>query len=72
MKPFSIAALSVIGMMSLAACKTQHDVNVHIDPVEVKPIQLDVNIRVQRDLDDFFDFEKNANGTHTQPQGAQP
>lgn len=41
-----------------AGCKTEH--RVIIDPVEFKPMHLtvDVNIRVQRELEEFFDFEQ--------------
>lgn len=48
--------LLLIGMMLLffQACNTQHAVQVA--PVEIKPIHItiDVNIRVDRALDDFF------------------
>ncbi|MCA8970880.1 MAG: hypothetical protein KDC95_13885 [Planctomycetes bacterium] len=38
------------------AC-TSHRIG--IDPIEIKPIKVtvDVNVQVQRKLDDFFDFE---------------
>lgn len=41
-------------MMILHACSTQHAIDVA--PVEIKPIHItiDVNIRVERALDDFF------------------
>lgn len=31
-------------------------------PIEIKPIHItmDINLRVQRELDEFFDFEKTA------------
>jgi len=43
---------------------------VHVDPVEVKPIHivLDVNIRVDHELEQFFSFENNApRESSTQP-----
>ncbi len=42
----------------LWGCNTRHRVTV--DPVEFKPIHLtlEVNITLQRELDDFFDFEE--------------
>jgi Skp family chaperone for outer membrane proteins len=45
---------AVGGVMLLLGCSTQHAVEVK--PVEVKPIHItiDVNIRVDRALDDFF------------------
>lgn len=47
----------VCGCLLLGAC-TSHRITV--DPVEFKPIHLtmDVNIHVQKELDNFFDFEK--------------
>lgn len=41
-------------MISMIGCATRH--NVKLEPVEVKPIHItiDVNIRVDRALDDFF------------------
>ncbi len=40
----------------LLACRTQ----VKIEPVEVKPITMtiEINVKVDRQLDEFFDFEK--------------
>jgi hypothetical protein len=46
---------SVLGMcfLSLTAC-TKHEVNVK--PVEIKPIHItiDINVKIDRALDDFF------------------
>lgn len=41
---------------ALFACQTQHKVEVQTAPLEVKPIHItiDVNIKVDRALDDFF------------------
>jgi hypothetical protein len=38
------------------ACQTKHAVDVAVAPVEVKPIHItiDVNVRIDRALDDFF------------------
>jgi hypothetical protein len=43
--------------LALGAC-TSH--RVQVEPIEVKPIHLtmDINLRVQRELDRFFDFEE--------------
>ena len=53
-------ALIGIGLIAMVtACATQHEVEVA--PVEVKPIHItiDVNIRVEKALDDFFgDLDK--------------
>ena len=41
-------------LLAQGACSTRHEVQ--MAPVEVKPIYItiDVNVRVQKDLDDFF------------------
>lgn len=46
--------------LALTACRTHHEVQ--MAPVEVKPIHItiDVNVRVQKDLDDFFSDIDNA------------
>ncbi len=44
---------------------------VKVDPVEVKPITLNVNLRVDRELDDFFAFEKEL-GPATAPATTRP
>lgn len=53
--------LTLLGLMLTTACNTRHEVQVA--PVEVKPIHItiDVNIKVDRALDDFFgDLDKAA------------
>ena len=44
----------VAATLLLGACSTRHEVQ--MAPVEVKPIHItiDVNVRVQKDLEDFF------------------
>jgi len=44
----------VLMVMLLGGCQTRHEVDVK--PVEVKPIHItiDVNVKVQKALDDFF------------------
>lgn len=48
-----ILSLFGVGLFSLSAC-TSHEVEVK--PVEIKPIHItiDINIKVDRALDDFF------------------
>lgn len=45
----------------LAACFTH---KVESAPIEIKPIHItmDINLRVQRALDEFFDFDESAKG----------
>ncbi|GAB1410838.1 hypothetical protein MASR1M90_19920 [Desulfovibrionales bacterium] len=47
-------------LLVLGACSTRHEVQ--MAPVEVKPIHItiDVNVRVQKDLEDFFGDIDNA------------
>lgn len=42
---------------------------VRVDPIEVKPIHIvhDINIRVDKQLDDFFAFQEQGATSTTQP-----
>ena len=55
-----IPLIALTAMLLLqSACSTRHEVQ--MAPVEVKPIHItiDVNVRVQKDLEDFFgDIDK--------------
>jgi hypothetical protein len=64
MSKVSIAALLIL--LSVAACA-----RVAVEGGE-KPIHivLDVNVRVARELDNFFDFEDKHPVAASQPQGA--
>lgn len=59
----SLIAAMVLLAGLLAGCHTTHTVKV--EPIEVKPIHvtMDVNIRVDKDLDDFFDFQDEFEAT---------
>ncbi len=65
------AAIISMTTMSGAMLLATSCVHVATDPIEVKPIHitLDVNIRIQKDLDNFFAFEedvlKNPGGVKT-------
>lgn len=53
------AAVALLAMLLAGACSTSHQVE--LKPVEVKPIHItiDVNVKVDRALDDFFsDIDK--------------
>ncbi len=62
----------LLSFLFLQSCQTYHQVE--IKPVEVKPIHItiDVNVKVDRALDDFFgDIDAAAEkegGTSTQPK----
>lgn len=55
--------------LAMPACNTSHTVKV--EPVEIKPIHItmDINIKIEREVDDFFDeVEKKAAETNPGPQ----
>ncbi|WP_243546972.1 hypothetical protein [Pseudodesulfovibrio tunisiensis] len=54
MKHLLIGAVLAGLLLAASACSTSHQVEVK--PVEVKPIHItiDVNVKVDRELDDFF------------------
>lgn len=56
-----LLATVVLALGGLCACATRHEVEVK--PVEIKPIHItiDVNVKVDRALDDFFgDIDETA------------
>ena len=52
--PILAAAVVLLGFSASACIKTQSEVDVK--PIEIKPVHitLDINVRIQKDLDDFF------------------
>ena len=50
-----VVLLGIAVLLFVTACSTRHEIAVA--PVEVKPIHItiDVNVRVDKALDDFFD-----------------
>lgn len=50
------ALASAILAVAAAGCFSHH---IQTEPIEIKPIHVtvDVNVKVQRELDKFFDFE---------------
>ena len=50
----SLIVLGAIVLLFTHACQTQH--KVEVEPVEVKPIHItvDVNVKIDRELEDFF------------------
>jgi hypothetical protein len=59
-------------MGGVVALSTASCLHVTSDPVEVKPIHIvaDINLRIDRELDDFFAFQDKYRGT-TQPATQQ-
>jgi hypothetical protein len=58
-----VATPAVLTLVLLPSCA-----RVRVDPIEVKPIHIvhDINIRVDRQLDEFFAFQEKMAAT-TQP-----
>ena len=66
-----LLAGALAGMLAMPACNTSHTVKV--EPVEIKPIQItmDINIKIDHEVNDFFnEVEKKAAETNTEGQTA--
>lgn len=63
-----VAAPASLVLLLLPSCA-----HLKVDPIEVKPIHIvhDINIRVDRQLDDFFAFQEKM-AASTQPAATQP
>ncbi len=63
--PRTFLLLTLILLMLTCACNSKHEVQV--DPIEVKPIHItiDVNIKIDRALDDFFGDLDSAAGANS-------
>ncbi len=70
---FRVMAVKVAVPASLALLFLPSCATVHVDPIEVKPIHIvhDINIRVDRQLDEFFAFQEKM-AASTQPGSTQP
>jgi hypothetical protein len=57
------------GLLLLPSC-----LHVKTDPIEIKPIHIvaDINVKVERQLDDFFSFEKQLDKPTTAPATTAP
>ncbi|MDM8540822.1 hypothetical protein QUF75_08655 [Desulfococcaceae bacterium HSG7] len=74
--PIARKIVAVALFLTLFACQSKHDINV--EPVEIKPIHItiDVNVRIEKALDDFFsdidqeekkiETQKNINGSNVE------
>ena len=63
-----VAVIGLALIIGPAACSP----HVRVDPIEVKPIHIvhDINIRVDKQLDEFFAFQEQ--GATTQPATTAP
>ena len=66
-----ISLLIGVALLFASGCNTRHEVAV--EPMEVKPIHItiDVNIRVDKALDDFFDEIDDVGAESENPENAQ-
>ena len=50
----------LVAILAISTACTRH--NIQVEPIEVKPIHMtvDINIKVDRTLDQFFDFEEEV------------
>jgi hypothetical protein len=63
---------AILGLLLLMALLIQGCIHVKTDPIEVKPITLNVNLRVERELNDFFAYEKDTAPTTATAATAAP
>jgi hypothetical protein len=73
-RPNQAWALLIAVVAGITAGCTRHRVDVGVQPIRVEPIHMivDINIKVDRELDRFFDFEEKVDATApvTQPTTA--
>lgn len=50
-------------MLALMLCLTACTHTIKVEPIEVKPITLNINIKIDRELDEFFDYQEPAGAT---------
>lgn len=64
--------LPIAASILLTAGCTRH--TVRVEPVEVKPIHvtMDINLRVQKELDRFFEWEDEVTPQSTSSNGTDP
>lgn len=65
-RPTLLSSLAITIAAMLPGC-THH--TIEVQPIRVEPIHLtvDVNVKVDRELDRFFDFENSGAAAATQP-----
>jgi hypothetical protein len=63
MKPTQLLTWPTLALAGAFAACVQHRVDV--EPIEIEPIRItmDINLNVKRELDEFFDFEKQPTAT---------
>ncbi|MDD2479361.1 MAG: hypothetical protein PHS31_05680 [Victivallaceae bacterium] len=41
-------------LLSITGCKLRTENTVKVEPIEIKPIHITINVKVEKELDDFF------------------
>lgn len=55
----------LLSLLAMAGCKTEHTVNtnsvVEVKPIKIEPIYatININVKVDKELDSFFDYEES-------------
>ncbi len=51
-----------VPMLAIGAVAASCQPSVRVEPIRIEPIQItmDINVRVDKQLDQFFDFEQSA------------
>lgn len=56
--------LLMMPLLTLAGCKTEHTVNtnsvIEVKPIKIEPIYatININVKIDKELDSFFDYEE--------------
>ena len=64
----AIRTILIGGALAAVGC-THH---IDVQPIEIKPIYVTVTLKVDRELDQFFDFEDEARHPASQPAATAP
>ena len=67
-----LLAGAAAGILAMAGCQSSHTVK--IEPVEIKPIHItmDINIKVDREVDAFFNEVEKKAAEKTKPAETPP
>lgn len=68
------AMLALAGVAVLAGCQATVKHEIETKPIKIEPIEItvNINIRVDRELDDFFDFQDKPDAKTDAPPAKNP
>jgi hypothetical protein len=68
-RSFNVVTTTALAAVASATLFSTGCARVRVDPIEVKTIHIvhDINIRVDKQLDEFFAFQEQPAGATTQP-----